>query len=83
FAGIVWYQGEEDTKYGELYEPLLMALVSLWRTRLGGNIPFSIVQLPKYRDDKNEKWPLVRDAQKRVCEKLPDCALIVSVDTGE
>lgn len=83
FDGIVWYQGEEDTKNAPAYERLLKGLIRLWRKDLKENIPFYIVQLPKYNDDKNKNWPIVRQAQRSVCQTEENCELVVSIDTGE
>ncbi len=82
FKAVVYYQGEEDAHNGNLYARLLKRLVTLWRHKLG-QIPFFIVQLPKYQDDKTPLWPYIRDAQKQICETLHDCHLVVSIDEGE
>lgn len=83
FDGVIWYQGEEDTKNAQAYARLLKNLIRLWRKDLKDNIPFYIVQLPKYNDDKNKNWPIVRQAQRFICQKEKNCKLVVSIDTGE
>lgn len=83
FKAVIWYQGEEDAKDGELYERLLKLLINGWHKLLPGNPPFYIVQLPNYAEDQHDKWPLVREAQKKMTETLPDCELVVSLDCGE
>lgn len=82
FCSIIWYQGEEDTKNGEYYQRLLTLLVNRWK-EIFGNIPFYIVQLPRYQDDKNDKWKLVREAQYQVSTMIDRCYTIPTIDTGE
>lgn len=83
FDGIVWYQGEEDTKSASAYARLLKKLVQLWRSDLHDEVPFYIVQLPKYDDDKNDSWPMIRQAQRKICQNEKACSLVVGIDTGE
>lgn len=82
FTDVIWYQGEEDVKNAPYYKELLETLVTYWRKKLG-NLPFHIVQLPGYDDDKTDMWPVVRQAQKEVCEELDNCHLVVGIDGGE
>lgn len=83
YKAVIWYQGEEDAHYGEYYQELLKVLIHNWRRDFDQDIPFYIVQLPRYDDDKTPKWPLVREAQMKAAQQEKDCYLIVSIDTGE
>ena len=49
---VIWYQGEEDTKNAYLYHQLLQLVIENWREDMKAQIPFIIVQLPEYDDDK-------------------------------
>lgn len=82
---VLWYQGEEDTKYCSLYERLLKLLIENWRRDFKDEkMPFICVQLPFYKDDKPEgSWPIVRDAQREVSRKEDNVYLTVSTDCGE
>ncbi|WP_290458474.1 sialate O-acetylesterase [Ileibacterium valens] len=82
FKAVIWYQGEEDTKDGEFYESLLLQLIECWRASIINRPDFYIVQLPGYNDDPAKKWPLVREAQRKVCSKLSYCHLITAIDAG-
>lgn len=83
FRSVVWYQGEEDTKDGEWYRRLLNTLVDCWQIKIPGKPDFYIVQLPGYEDEPDKKWPLVREAQRQICENREDCHLITSIDLGQ
>ncbi|MBT3296702.1 MAG: hypothetical protein HN742_37365 [Lentisphaerae bacterium] len=85
--GMVWYQGEGNGQIhlAEHYHKLLTTLVRTWRAGFAqGNLPFFIVQLPRY--DYDHPWasyPLVREAQMRVSLEQPNCGLVTLMDEGE
>ena len=83
FKSVIYYQGEEDTRNGEIYDRLLSLLIANWRADFQAEIPFVIVALPEYNDDKNDKWPLVRANQAKVCQTTPKTYLVVSLNCGE
>ncbi|MDD3027750.1 MAG: sialate O-acetylesterase [Erysipelotrichaceae bacterium] len=83
FKSVIYYQGEEDTRHGEIYKRLLSLLIENWREDFQNEVPFVIVALPEYNDDKNDKWSLVRDAQGEVCANHPGAYLVVSLNCGE
>lgn len=82
FRGVAWYQGESNSseKNAPLYEPVLSMLVKDWRRQFGRpELPFLIVQLPGYKNNR----PEIRDAQLQVARKLPPVAVIVTTDIGD
>ncbi len=86
--GAVWYQGESNEARAQQYGILLPTMIRAWRERWGeGDFPFGIVQLPNYRDAKNEPadeaWSHVREAQRRTTIALRNTGLIVTIDIGE
>jgi len=85
--GVIWYQGEGNTqvKLAEHYHKLLTTLVQSWRAGFAqGDVPFFIVQLPRYSyDDPWHSWPLVREAQMRVALEQPNCGFVSLIDQGE
>lgn len=83
FLSVVWYQGEEDTQYGDLYKELLKELLTLWREDLKSNVPFYIVQLPICKDREHHNWTAVRKAQQTIVENDKRAYLITSLDCGE
>ena len=86
----LWYQGEGDSEYGEifmLYEPNLRALISDWRTRRGyPDFPVVIVGLPRCAVARNigeEKClASVRLAQERVAASTPHVVCVPTIDLG-
>ena len=86
--GAFWYQGESNEARAEQYGILLPTMIKAWRERWGeGDFPFGIIQLPNYRDSKDEPadepWSYVREAQRRTAVSTPNTGLIVTIDIGE
>jgi sialate O-acetylesterase len=86
--GAFWYQGESNEARAQQYEILLPTMIRAWRERWGqGDFPFGIIQLPNYRDPKDdpadEPWSHVREAQRRTAASTPNAGLIVTIDIGE
>jgi sialate O-acetylesterase len=87
FTGVLYYQGEEDTKHPHLYRPLMMSLISFWRDLfLDVALPFLFVQLPMYMakgEEDYKNWPAVREAQEQVHQDMRNTGLAVLIDCGE
>lgn len=83
FSAVIWYQGEEDTAFGPLYESLLDRLILRWRKDLMQQVPFYLVQLPVCADKPQHDWASVRAAQAKALQKHPDTFLVTSLDCGE
>ncbi len=86
--GAVWYQGESNEARAQQYKLLLETMIRAWRERWGqGDFPFGVIQLPNYRQVKNEPadeaWSHLREAQRRVAMSTPNLGLIVTIDIGE
>ena len=85
--GATWYQGESNEARAQQYGMLLPTMIRAWRERWDDEFPFGIVQLPNYRDGKNdpadEPWSHVREAQRRTALTLRNVGLIVTIDIGE
>ncbi|MBS1815363.1 MAG: sialate O-acetylesterase [Acidobacteria bacterium] len=82
--GALWYQGEADRTEPRTsnYRRAFPAMIQDWRAEWNeGDFPFLFVQLPSF-DFDNDKWPTVRDAQRRALA-LPNTAMAVTLDTGE
>lgn len=86
--GAIWYQGESNSA-DKLYDKLLAALITDWRTRWGqGDFPFLIVQLPnkskQVKDSVEQQggWAQVRELQARVAQSLPNVGLATTIDVG-
>jgi sialate O-acetylesterase len=87
--GAVWYQGESNSPRASEYGELLSLLIRDWRTQWGqGDFPFLIQQLvnnglPHNDPNKPSSWPLLREAQARVAESLPQCGIAVGIELGD
>lgn len=90
FDGVIWWQGETEAMqlfdllpdgYGEQ----LRSLVAQWREYFGDpDLPFLIVELQHYQESPEtsepSSWEIVRAAQYRIAEKVPNVFLVGSVD---
>lgn len=89
-TGAIWYQGENNANNAEgtiSYRRLLDSLISSWRGRFGGKVPFVIVQLAGFGTlsgvADSDEWAAVREAQRLVARDDPRTELVVTIDVGE
>ena len=86
-AGVLWYQGEANTKPPACYHyaELLETMIGAWRAAfLDDTLPFYVVQLPPYCSTvEGASWADVRAGQARVAHRVPHVKLITSPETGE
>ena len=83
--GVLWYQGEGDSAYWMVahYPATLTALINSWRQGWQQpDLPFLVVQLPRYNAGAGNDWPAVRAAQAQVAEAMDGVELIVTIDCG-
>lgn len=85
--GVIWYQGEANTKNPPAYQKLFPAMIADWRQRWGeGNFPFLYVQLAAFMGRKDQpsesSWAELRESQLK-CLSVPNTAMIVTTDIGE
>lgn len=86
--GVIWYQGESDTGNSRDYGNLLACLIAQWRISWNDpNLPFVIVQLPRFRPPVAEPgpspWASLREAQMKVSQSVSNCYLSVNTDLGD
>ncbi len=85
--GFIYYQGESDADRPHLYDRLMAVMIGQWRQDWGDDsLPFLFVQLPGYGDPYDHdgvNWPLLREAQQRASERIPNTAMAVILDCGE
>ncbi len=87
-TGVIWYQGEQNTRNAEQYRALLTAFIADWRRSTSPpTMPFGIVQLanfgPRSAEPWDSEWAEVRDAQRRVAMEVPGVGLASAVDIGD
>ena len=79
--GFLWYQGESDAPDPTLFADKLERLIKSWRKYWGKpDMPFYFVQLPSFAQRPN--WPVVRDQQRSVAEKMKNVEMAVVIDSG-
>lgn len=85
YKAILWYQGEEDTKFADSYKDLLLNLIDNWRNDLkDSKLPFFVIQLPDYNDDKMPfGWAVLREQQRLAVYQSEKTELICALGCGE
>ncbi|MBX2917050.1 MAG: sialate O-acetylesterase [Cyclobacteriaceae bacterium] len=85
--GVLWYQGESNTRNAAEYEKLLPSLIRNWRTNWKqGDFPFLIVQLTNFMEAKAQPaesdWARLRQSQLNTLA-IKNTGLVVTIDIGE
>lgn len=85
--GALFYQGETDANRPVLYERLLSKMIDNWRNDWNNSeLPFLFVQLPAYSNEdrpEGDEWPLLRESQLIVSERVTHTGMAVIIDCGE
>jgi sialate O-acetylesterase len=83
-SGVIWYQGEGNSQkwLANGYKDTLSALIKSWRNGWRDDLPFLIVQLPRYRAGEGNDWPAVRAAQANAAKESDNTWLAVTIDLG-
>jgi sialate O-acetylesterase len=87
-AGVLWYQGEQNSERGYHYRKLLPAMTADWRRLFAqGNVPFYIVSLPAFKHRSatpiDDAWAETRESQALTAASVPNSCLAVTADTGD
>lgn len=85
--GVVWYQGEGNAAWPEIYEKLFSAMIESWRDIWGQAFPFYFVQLANFDVAGNPeltpgKWARLRQSQMAALS-LPETGMAVAADIGD
>ena len=84
--GVIWYQGENNTRNPAQYRQLFPAMIQDWRKQFGQEFPFLWVQLANFmapaQQPKNSNWAELREAQSMTLA-LPKTGQVVIIDIGE
>ena len=85
--GILWYQGEANTRRAAEYSKLLPALIQDWRNQWNQPaLPFLYAQLPGFMEynylPSESQWSELREAQLKTLS-VPNTAMAVAIDLGE
>lgn len=83
-CAIIWYQGEANARFPDEYNSLLRGLIRDWREQAANkDVPFVIVQLPPFGKDDTRWWPVLREAQAKAAQQMPDTFLVVTIDLSD
>jgi sialate O-acetylesterase len=78
--GVLWYQGESNSKQAKEYLTLFPAMIADWRARWKqGDYPFLYVQVAPY----GGMPPEIREAQLLSLGKVKNAAMTVTTDVGD
>ena len=87
--GMLWYQGESNTKDGRKYTAKLQSLITGWRKAWGqGDFPCYFVQLPGCRKSdpavpvEEGGWPETRQSQFEALATA-NTAMAITIDIGD
>ena len=88
-AGVIWYQGENNTSRAAGYSKLFAALIESWRRDWEqGDFPFYFVQLASFDTSvpwwggAGINWVLLREAQLKTMW-VPNTGMAVAIDIGD
>lgn len=79
-AGVLWYQGEQNTANPQYYKEMLTALITSWRKNWNDNFPFYFAQIAPYNYGKGTAGVEIRNAQLQVAETVPNTKMIMTGD---
>lgn len=81
--GVVWYQGETNSRRAPEYHALFSALITGWREKFGqGDFPFYWAQLANFYSPTETTWAFLREAQTKTLV-LPNTGQAVTIDVGD
>ncbi|MGQ7944198.1 sialate O-acetylesterase [Flavobacterium sp. WC2509] len=85
--GVLWYQGESNTKKPSEYLALMETLIATWRAQWHQEkLPFLFVQLANYMESNpkpvESDWAALRQQQTNTL-RVPNTGMAVTIDLGE
>jgi sialate O-acetylesterase len=83
--GVLWYQGESDAMNpdaAKVYAKTFAEFIKSVRADLDDpELPFYFVQIGRYvRGGDPKDWNAVQDAERHLAERLPNTAIVASID---
>ena len=78
-AGVIWYQGESNTKTNATYEQLFTSMIDAWRLAWGKQFPFYFVQIAPFTYGDAKVGALLREAQTQAAQH-PNTGMAVIAD---
>jgi sialate O-acetylesterase len=85
-AGVIWYQGEANTKNASTYQEAFSDLIHSWRNLWEKQFPFYFVQISPFKYSTPYGAAVVREAQLKTYRRIPNTGMVVvtdiTIDTG-
>jgi sialate O-acetylesterase len=84
-AGVIWYQGESDSRHASLYGRLFSQMIRCWRHDWQEELPFLFVQLAPFGSwlgSSGEMFPEVRRQQEWVSKNIDRTYMACIMDSG-
>lgn len=81
-AGVIWYQGESNTRTAETYPSLFTGMIDSWRKAWQEPFPFYFVQIAPFAYDRPNVGALLREAQT-LSAAHPKTGMVVVSDLVE
>gem|GEM_PF-122804 len=78
-AGVIWYQGENNTMTAGVYPRVFGAMVDSWRKAWARDLPFYYVQVAPFRYQLANVGALMREAQT-ACMGIDNVGMVVTTD---
>lgn len=78
-AGVIWYQGENNTINAATYPRLFTSMIDAWRKAFSKEIPFYFVQIAPFRYQLKNVGALMRESQT-VSMQHPNTGMVVITD---
>lgn len=78
-AGVIWYQGESNTKTNSTYQQLFTAMIADWRKQWQKEFPFYFVQIAPFKYDVTNIAALLREQQSKSLSS-PKTGMVVITD---
>lgn len=78
-AGVIWYQGESNTKTNSTYQTLFTAMMADWRKQWQKEFPFYFVQIAPFAYDVSNIGALLREQQAKSLIS-PQTGMVVITD---
>lgn len=82
-SGVIWYQGESDEPYADLYEELMRAMIACWWDLWHEPLPLIQVQLASFEQMMEPlNFVPIRAAQERLTKSCDRVWLACAMDAG-
>lgn len=83
--GVIWYQGESDDMYPDMYARLFTKLIQCWRKDWKEELPFLFTQLAPFEEwlgCSGKNYPIIREQQQMVEDSVENVWMTSIMDAG-